>query len=153
MRGYAKARLATAGALITAAVTVAAALRYGDVAAALQVYTDARAALVEELGVEPGPALRAAQHEILRAEPEEEKRQEPKPAQLPGDLSAFTGRAGNLRQLDEAFAASRQGIAQLASNPQVWDQEVEAYRTVYLSSIQPEQASTATSGRMPAATE
>ena len=48
--------------------------------------------------------------------------------------------------LDEAFAASRQGIAQLASNPQVWDQEVEAYRTVYLSSIQPEQAEDFVSG-------
>ena len=39
----------------------------GDVAAALRVYTDARAALVEHLGVEPGPALRSAQREILAA--------------------------------------------------------------------------------------
>ncbi|WP_239159930.1 AfsR/SARP family transcriptional regulator [Virgisporangium ochraceum] len=91
--------------------------RQGDVAAALRVYTEARAALVEHLGVEPGPVLRAAQREILAAtaaEPPDPGPKEPapapvRPAQLPGDLPAFTGRAGHLRQLDEALAASRNG--------------------------------------------
>ena len=91
----------------------------GDVAAALRVYTDARAALVEQLGVEPGPALRSAQREILTATtveappaaspaPSVGAAPEPvTPAQLPGDLPAFTGRAGQLRQLDEALATFR----------------------------------------------
>jgi peptide/nickel transport system substrate-binding protein len=44
--------------------------RCGRQAEALDVYADARRALVEELGVEPGPALRELQAAILRQAPE-----------------------------------------------------------------------------------
>jgi peptide/nickel transport system substrate-binding protein len=44
--------------------------RCGRQADALEVYADARRALVEELGVEPGPALRELQAAILRQAPE-----------------------------------------------------------------------------------
>jgi len=43
--------------------------RSGRQAAALQVYRDARSLLVEELGLEPGPALRELETAILRQDP------------------------------------------------------------------------------------
>ena len=42
--------------------------RSGRQAEALEVYQDARARFVEELGIEPGPELRQLQSEILRQE-------------------------------------------------------------------------------------
>lgn len=76
----------------------------GDSAGALAAYGDARAALVRELGVEPGPALRELQARVLRgdvaginepdtARPAAEPVQAwPTPRQLPRDIPDFTGR-------------------------------------------------------------
>jgi DNA-binding SARP family transcriptional activator len=49
---------------------MAALYRCGRQAEALEVYRDARRALLDELGVEPGPALRELQQAILRQDPE-----------------------------------------------------------------------------------
>lgn len=75
----------------------------GDSAGALAAYGDARAALVRELGVEPGPALRDLQARVLRGDlaginatdavaPAEPVETWPVPRQLPRDIPDFTGR-------------------------------------------------------------
>ncbi|MEW2522721.1 AfsR/SARP family transcriptional regulator [Actinacidiphila alni] len=70
-------------------------------AEALAAFHDLRRTLVDELGVEPGPAVQAAYHEVLAAAPEEPQEQEPvsPPAQLPADTGDFTGRGGELAAL------------------------------------------------------
>ncbi|MEU3570171.1 BTAD domain-containing putative transcriptional regulator [Kitasatospora sp. NPDC036755] len=77
--------------------------RCGRQAEALGVYTDTRKLLIEELGVEPGAGLSAMHTRILAADPElvppavsaptarEEGPLTP-PAQLPADVSDFSGR-------------------------------------------------------------
>lgn len=76
----------------------------GDSAGALAGYADARAALVRELGVEPGPALRDLHARVLRGELDGINRSVdrsvepaalpgwPTPRQLPRDLPDFVGR-------------------------------------------------------------
>ncbi|WP_225728562.1 MULTISPECIES: BTAD domain-containing putative transcriptional regulator [unclassified Nocardia] len=77
----------------------------GRQAEALDAYAHARRALVEGIGVEPGPELTAVHEKILRAEmpaPGTPSRQaEPPPAQLPPDIADFTGR----EDIVEALAA------------------------------------------------
>jgi DNA-binding SARP family transcriptional activator/DNA-binding XRE family transcriptional regulator len=79
----------------------------GEQAAALRVYTDIRTRLADELGVEPGEELRAANLEVLQTQPVR-ARVEPgrpnRPAQLPLDAYGFTGRDTELATLD-AIAA------------------------------------------------
>ncbi|BBC35535.1 Tetratricopeptide repeat protein [Streptomyces graminofaciens] len=83
--------------------------RTGRQAEALAVHRDLRTRLVEELGVEPGPAVRKVHLEILRepgagpaATPSAEE--PPRPAQLPPPPAHFTGRAAVLTELRRALA-------------------------------------------------
>ncbi|MFB8242087.1 BTAD domain-containing putative transcriptional regulator [Kitasatospora purpeofusca] len=81
--------------------------RCGRQAEALGVYTDTRKLLIDELGVEPGTGLSAIHARILAADPaldlpavvaapvparEEGPSAPPPPAQLPADVSDFSGR-------------------------------------------------------------
>ncbi|HEU4396504.1 MAG TPA: BTAD domain-containing putative transcriptional regulator, partial [Actinomycetota bacterium] len=81
----------------------------GQQAEALRVFAETRSRLVDELGVEPGPELAAAQQRVLRQQvgPTAPAGATPvapapatRPAQLPADIAVFTGRAAYLRQLD-----------------------------------------------------
>jgi DNA-binding SARP family transcriptional activator len=96
--------------------------RCGRQAEALTAYQQARAVLVEELGVEPGSELRELQQQILAADPALDLPRPSRPAtgagtaasglapevprQLPTAVADFTGRAGELaaltRILDQA---------------------------------------------------
>ncbi|MGW1172312.1 BTAD domain-containing putative transcriptional regulator [Kitasatospora sp. NPDC002543] len=79
--------------------------RCGRQAEALGVYTDTRKLLIDELGVEPGAGLSAMHSRILAADPtltlpaatggpvrEDGPATPPAPAQLPADVSDFSGR-------------------------------------------------------------
>jgi DNA-binding SARP family transcriptional activator len=82
----------------------------GRRAEALQAYATARERLVTELGVEPGPELRALQAAILAGEPLPVTAPAPPPAasplrQLPADLPDFTGREDHVAALEAALAA------------------------------------------------
>jgi DNA-binding SARP family transcriptional activator len=91
--------------------------RCGRVAEALDAFQRARRVLVRELGVEPGPELRALQEKILAgdaalAEPPQDYEPEAAvgrvlaviPRQLPPAAGRFTGRAEELRILSELSA-------------------------------------------------
>jgi DNA-binding SARP family transcriptional activator/tetratricopeptide (TPR) repeat protein len=85
--------------------------RAGRTADALDVYARTRTHLARELGLDPGSALRRLQQSILRGESGVPPAAPPRPAvvgrapaQLPRDLSAFAGRTGELRQLDDLCA-------------------------------------------------
>jgi DNA-binding SARP family transcriptional activator/tetratricopeptide (TPR) repeat protein len=92
--------------------------RSGRQADALSAYRDARRCIVAELGVEPGPGLRALNQRIIAADPELQApgpppwavpaaRVKPQPpgrpeyrvAQLPPDVADFTGRASQTADL------------------------------------------------------
>ncbi|MFF3661561.1 AfsR/SARP family transcriptional regulator [Streptomyces olivochromogenes] len=105
--------------------------RTGRQAEALAVHRDLRARLVEELGVEPGPAVRAAHLEILRERTGENGESAhdrdgngvadrgraeqtapaepapPRPAQLPPPPGHFTGRTDVRRELNLALDTAR----------------------------------------------
>ncbi|MGH3403211.1 MAG: BTAD domain-containing putative transcriptional regulator, partial [Streptosporangiaceae bacterium] len=100
--------------------------RDGQQAGALAAYHDARSVLVGELGVEPGPALRRVQQQVLAGGPvlAGETRQPPAGPEagplsppvpgvrcsLPPDTAAFTGRDGELGRITAAVAsAARNG--------------------------------------------
>lgn len=84
---------------------------------ALEVYQDTRRVLAEELGIEPGSALRRLHHAVLNQDPTldltpplfdlgpRRRTQAIVPAELPADTRAFTGRTGELawlhRMLDD----------------------------------------------------
>ena len=96
--------------------------RAGRQAEALRAYTSARDRLVDQLGIDPGPALRDLEARVLVQDP---SLMLPRPAELPaaapvpalpapralGNLSArlsrFVGRDAELRQLQEAVRGSR----------------------------------------------
>jgi DNA-binding SARP family transcriptional activator len=84
--------------------------RSGRQAEALAVYRQARQALVDELGLEPGRELQRLQQAILTADPTLDPDTatgqstvapgRTAPAQLPADVADFTGRRQHLQQLD-----------------------------------------------------
>ncbi|NWF27095.1 tetratricopeptide repeat protein [Streptomyces sp. PKU-EA00015] len=87
--------------------------RTGRQAEALDVYRSLRRTLVEELGVDPGPAVRQAHEEVLRGPvaksppPQSIPPQVPErrpPAQLPPGPVHFTGRAETVAALRTALA-------------------------------------------------
>jgi DNA-binding SARP family transcriptional activator len=99
----------------------------GRQAEALDVYRALHRALDDQLGVAPGPAVQRLYQSLLRADEALDPRRPAAaplrdgvtaapaptraPAQLPADVSAFTGRTGYLRQLDELLADSQDGNA------------------------------------------
>jgi DNA-binding SARP family transcriptional activator/Flp pilus assembly protein TadD len=87
----------------------------GRQAEALEVYDQARKMISEELGVDPGAELRQLYQQILDADGEQAVVSlaipgpppvppPPPPAQLPADISDFTGRSGQVDQLRELLA-------------------------------------------------
>ena len=89
----------------------------GRDAEALDRYAACRARLAEDLGTEPGPELRSVHEAVLRGDlPRPAPVQRPAsptslpvPAQLPADLSVFTGRKAELAALDSLLAPAQAG--------------------------------------------
>ncbi|OLO30845.1 AfsR/SARP family transcriptional regulator [Streptomyces sp. MNU77] len=83
-------------------------------AEALAVYHDTRRTLIAELGIEPGPAVRDLHRRLLAADPAlaaPDRAAEPlgsavRPAQLPGDLSDFTGREAETARVTAALSGA-----------------------------------------------
>ncbi len=72
----------------------------GRAAEALRRYDHIRRGLRDELGADPGPRLRAVHEAVLRHDLPLATAARTVPAQLPADVAAFTGRAGELAELD-----------------------------------------------------
>jgi len=97
--------------------------RSGRQAEALAVYRDARGVLVEELGVEPGPALQELERAILRhdvaleLEPRPKRPQvrleRPRPTGIPRQASSFVGRARELRVIQALLQRPDVGLLTL----------------------------------------
>jgi predicted ATPase/DNA-binding SARP family transcriptional activator len=84
--------------------------RLGRQADALRAYQEARRTLVEELGVEPSPALRRLEERILLQGQELEPPESPVTARrhnLPSPLTAFVGRERELAELERLQQTAR----------------------------------------------
>ncbi|QFY11951.1 AfsR/SARP family transcriptional regulator [Nonomuraea phyllanthi] len=82
--------------------------RAGRRAEALRTYQETRRYLLEQIGLEPGPALRRLHEQILRDEsalmrPPAHRPAGVVPSQLPPQVLPFVGRAGELAALDAAL--------------------------------------------------
>ena len=89
--------------------------RCGRQADALEAYRRSRAALVEQIGVEPGPELRALHEAILRQDPALDA---PRPLELPQELevtSPLAGREAELERLRDVWERARAGRGVLAT--------------------------------------
>jgi DNA-binding SARP family transcriptional activator/tetratricopeptide (TPR) repeat protein len=73
----------------------------GQTAEALREYQDARQALIDGLGVEPGRYLRSVQQQILTGAGEPAEPAAAAPAELPHAVRGFVGREAELAELDE----------------------------------------------------
>ena len=90
--------------------------RAGRQSEALRAFTEIHDRLVDELGIDPGPALRELETRIIAQDPSLAAEQ-PAPAppplmpslpgNLPEPLSSFRGRDTELEQVDQAIASSR----------------------------------------------
>ncbi|BCY07255.1 BTAD domain-containing putative transcriptional regulator [Actinoplanes sp. L3-i22] len=80
----------------------------GQQAAALATFRAVRDRLAEELGIDPGPALRDAQRQVLERSVVPAGAAAP-PAQLPPGLRTFVGRTSELVTLAELLARPRTG--------------------------------------------
>ncbi|GAA0625320.1 BTAD domain-containing putative transcriptional regulator [Kutzneria viridogrisea] len=86
----------------------------GRKAEALRCYEQIRRLLVEELGIEPGAELRAVHAQVLRGDGPrrvEPRHNAPAPAQLPPDISDFTGREEEITRLAAHLLAEQGTIA------------------------------------------
>jgi DNA-binding SARP family transcriptional activator len=101
--------------------------RCGRQAEALRWFEQTKRYLADELGAEPSPPLRALHQQILRADPAlaagpastpaapeagigpAGPRAGPVPRELPADVSAFTGRAAELAELDRLLGSAASG--------------------------------------------
>jgi DNA-binding SARP family transcriptional activator len=99
--------------------------RLGRYAEALAVYREARGRLVEELGVEPGRELQDLHQAILTHDPVLEAEEllrwrrggsgsKVVPAELPADVSAFTGRSSDVERLRTMLVADSGSTAIVA---------------------------------------
>jgi DNA-binding SARP family transcriptional activator/tetratricopeptide (TPR) repeat protein/DNA-binding XRE family transcriptional regulator len=93
----------------------------GQQAAALGLFGELRQRLAGELGVEPGPEIRAAHGSIVRDElPAPALRAgytQPAPAELPADVAGFVGREEHLGLLDDLLPET--GISAIVGTPGV----------------------------------
>ncbi|GIH03851.1 XRE family transcriptional regulator [Rhizocola hellebori] len=81
--------------------------RSGRQGEALEAFQAARNHLADQLGVDPGAELQALHHAMLTADPGlNPPIRSHVPAQLPADVTAFTGRAKELSWLDSLVAGS-----------------------------------------------
>jgi hypothetical protein len=96
--------------------------RAGRQAESLEVYAEARRLLIDELGLEPGPALRRMQHGVLAQDPELELASQPSAQRggdftsaIPGAATRLIGRAVERRELQEVW--TRTQLATLVGPP------------------------------------
>ncbi|PRY46534.1 AfsR/SARP family transcriptional regulator [Umezawaea tangerina] len=89
--------------------------RCGRQAEALDLFHDTRKRLVDELGVDPGPELRAAYQAVLTGEsaPAPESSRPPVPAQLPREHRGFVGREEELVDMDDSLTGQDSAIGLL----------------------------------------
>jgi DNA-binding SARP family transcriptional activator len=93
--------------------------RAGRRAEALEVYQQGRSAIVQRLGLEPGPALQRLQRAVLAADPALDLPSDAAPplpdgpavlAQLPPAMADFTGRAGQIELLRQLLMTGPQAV-------------------------------------------
>lgn len=89
--------------------------RAGHTAEALATYHATRRRLADDLGLDPGPELRALERAILRGEPTRRPADRPcachqdRPAQLPSDVGGFVGRKIELDRIRSAYRGGSGG--------------------------------------------
>ena len=84
--------------------------RSGRQAEALEAYRAARETLVDELGIEPGPALRELEQAILRQDPSLDppaRTAEPPAHNLPAQVTSFVGRRREIEEVAELLDGAR----------------------------------------------
>ncbi|WP_007509247.1 BTAD domain-containing putative transcriptional regulator [Pseudofrankia saprophytica] len=101
---YLAARMAPLHETVQAALVIALGAA-GQQAEALSIFRAVRIRLIDELGIDPGPALVAAQRRVLQAVPAEET-----PSERPRDSAHAPLPADGLVGRDEEFAVLRQAV-------------------------------------------